>query len=315
MDRTPARARMTSSKWPPPLYEAGEGSSGAGGQACRKRCGGKRPRWATSGAAREDGARDGAEGEEQEEEEEGAGETRPESGSEEEAAAAPAAAPRVRLVCALLNDLPANGAFTNVTRETCEEYQKRSQPVVTHLPNYETLHPKCRNVRSDETNILVRALKIKKRNELRRKREARGQGARPAAAPGMPVEPEEPEAGARSGDEDAEVATFVNQQTPRASRGLRRSRQDIVTSTPVVTTTAVADDGAVAATAGSGSSSSSNSGEGGTGVQIGSPFAPVSEGTGLRVLCAFSPRLGASRVRTPPPTGANDVAASNTAHD
>ncbi len=309
---------MTSSKWPPPLYEAGEGSRGGGGQACRKRCGpgGKRPR-AASGAACEEGARDGTEGEEEEGEEEGAGETRPESGSEAETAA-PTAAPRVRLVCALLNDLPAHGAFTNVTRETCEEYKKRSQPVVTHLPNYETLHPKCRNVRSDETNILVRALKIKKRNELRRKREARGQGARPAAAPGVLVEPEEPEAGARSGDEDAEdaedaeVATLV---TPRASRGLRRPRQDVIASTPVVTTSAAADDGAVATVVGSSSSSSSSSGEDGAGVQLGSPFAPASEGTGLRVLCAFSPRLGASRVRTPPPTGANDVAANNTAHE
>jgi hypothetical protein len=303
-DRTPARARMTSSKWPPPLAEAAEGPRGAE-QASRKRCGGagKRPRAARDAAGEEDGQ---GQGWDDQEEEEGAGEARAGSGSE--AAGTPSGAPRVRLVCALLNDLPARGTFTNVTRETCDEYSKRSRPMATHLPNYDTLHPKCRTVKNDETNILVRALKIKKRNELRRKREARGQGERPVAATG------EPEVGARSGD-DAEGTALA---TPRASRGPRRPRQDSFASTPVVATPAVPAEGAAAAAVGSSSSSSSSSGIGSAGlsVQAASPLAPASDGAGLRVLCAFSPRLGASRVRTPPPTNAHDAGVSTTpAHE
>mmetsp|Transcript_22362 Transcript_22362/g.35784 ORF Transcript_22362/g.35784 Transcript_22362/m.35784 type:complete len:242 (-) Transcript_22362:1292-2017(-) len=73
--------------------------------------------------------------------------------------------------CKLLLNLPKYGTFTNVDRHALEERSKRPMPVPVQIETTGSSNAKCKIVKADDTNILVRAMRIKKRQEMRTKRQ------------------------------------------------------------------------------------------------------------------------------------------------
>ncbi len=138
--------------------------------------------------------------------------------------------------CKLLDNLPARGTFTKLSKADIEENKNRLV-IPTHVPTYNSLKG-CKFVKNDETNILVRDLRTKKRKE---RAKLRCEKSRANATTSTP----------------AGVRNKPTKFSPKA----------VITNTP-----------------------------NGAASQLDSIVSPESQ-----MLAVISPRLGASRVRTPPP--------------
>mmetsp|Transcript_5720 Transcript_5720/g.10709 ORF Transcript_5720/g.10709 Transcript_5720/m.10709 type:complete len:226 (-) Transcript_5720:227-904(-) len=178
-------------------------------------------------------------------------------------------------VCKLLQNLPATGAFSNVDIIAGRSKSPTLISMPTHQTTYNSVGPQCRIVKNDTTNPLVRALRVQKRRDRENMKIAKQQNKRPAKA----------ELGAAQGFPTKEGDGLKQRKTSKTGRPSvfippRSDRRFEEQSTS--STTSISND------------------QGGRGLPAPARFHEATGG--LHFGCVQSPRLGATRVRTPPPT-------------